>query len=129
MGGGTSRVVMNPGASAEKEVQAFSDDNIWSKGDLVRIYTAGGGGWGDPLERETHLVNDDVQDGYVTLEAALRDYGVVIDPITLATDEQGTESQREEIRTSRGPTKMFHRFNYFNTADEEYEWINEHFPR
>ena len=129
MGGGTSRVVMNPGTSAEKEVQAFSDDNIWSKEDLVRIYTAGGGGWGDPLEREPHLVNDDVKDGYVTLEAALRDYGVVIDPVTLATDEQGTEAKREEIGLSRGPTKMFHRFNYFDTADEEYQWINEHFPR
>jgi N-methylhydantoinase B len=129
MGGGTSRVVMNPGTSAEKEVQAFSDDNIWSKEDLVRIYTAGGGGWGDPLEREPHLVNDDVKDGYVTLEAALRDYGVVIDPVTLATDEQGTEAKREEIGLSRGPTKMFHRFNYFDTADEEYQWIKEHFPR
>jgi N-methylhydantoinase B len=129
MGGGTSRVVMNPGTSEEKDIRAFSDDNTWSRGDLVRIYTAGGGGWGDPLEREPHLVNDDVQDGFVTLEAALRDYGVVIDPVTLKTDEQGTEAKRKDISSSRGPTKLFHRFNYYDTADEEYEWINEHFPR
>ncbi len=129
MGGGTSRVVMNPGTGQEKDIRAFSDDNIWSRGDLVRIYTAGGGGWGDPLEREPHLVNDDVKDGFVTLDAALRDYGVVIDPVTLKADEPGTEAKRKDISSSRGPTKLFHRFNYFDTADEEYEWIIEHFPR
>ena len=129
MGGGTSKVVMNPGTGQEKEIRAFSDDNNWTRGDLVRIYTAGGGGWGDPLDRETGLVNDDVQDGFVSLESALRDYGVVIDPVSMATDEKGTQAMRKDIRRSRGPTKLFHRFNYFDTADEEYQWINAHFPR
>jgi N-methylhydantoinase B len=40
--------------------------------------SAGGGGYGDPLEREPELVRDDVADGYVTLERARKDYGVVL---------------------------------------------------
>ena len=48
MGGGTSLVVMNPGTPHEKEIRAFSDDNVWHAGDLVRVYTAGGGGWATP---------------------------------------------------------------------------------
>ncbi len=47
----------------------------------------------------------------------------------MGTDEKGTQAMRKDIRMSRGPTKLFHRFNYFDTADEEYEWIKEHFPR
>ena len=37
----------------------------------MRIHTAGGGGWGDPLKRDVNLVLDDVKDGFVSLEAAL----------------------------------------------------------
>ena len=129
MGGGTSRVVMNPGTPQEKEIRAFSDDNIWKKGDLVRVYTAGGGGWGDPLEREPDRVLDDVLDGFVSVEAAQRSYGVVIDPVTMAVDQRGTTALRTDLRNSRGPTKLFHRFNYFDTAEEELEWVERNIPR
>ena len=47
------------------------------------MYTGGGGGFGNPLERDTARVRSDVIDGFVTLEAARRDYGVVLDPVTL----------------------------------------------
>ena len=49
-----------------------------SAGDIVRIVTSGGGGYGDPLEREPQRVLADVLDGLVSVEAAERDYGVVI---------------------------------------------------
>jgi len=39
---------------------------------------AGGGGWGDPLEREVARVRDDVARGYVSTAAAREDYGVVL---------------------------------------------------
>ena len=78
MAGGTSRVALNPGTPSEQEVRPFSDDNRWCAGDLVRIYSAGGGVWGDPLEREVALVEQDVRGGFVTPEGALRSYGVVI---------------------------------------------------
>jgi N-methylhydantoinase B len=129
MGGGTSRVVQNPGTPQEKEVRAFSDDNIWKKGDLVRVYTAGGGGWGDPLERETDNVLNDVLDGFVSVAAALESYGVVIDPDTLVIDERATTAERQALGASRGPTKLFHRFEYFDTAEEELEWVEKNIPR
>lgn len=48
-------------------------------GDLVRFVTATGGGWGDPWERDPERVARDVRDGYISVETARRDYGVVCD--------------------------------------------------
>ena len=129
MGGGTSTVVMNPGTAQEKEIRAFSDDNVWTSGDLVRIYTAGGGGWGDPLERETNLVLDDVKDGFVSLGAAVKAYGVVIDPVTMEVDDSGSASMRRDLTNTRGQTKLFHRFDYFDSSEEEFEWVKRNIPR
>ena len=58
------------------------------------IRTAGGGGWGDPLERDIERVLRDVREGLVTLEAAERDYGVVIDPQSGIVDAQATARTR-----------------------------------
>ena len=51
---------------------------IVSTGDQIRLRTPGGGGYGDPLEREPGRVLRDVIDGYVSAAAAERDYGVVV---------------------------------------------------
>ena len=58
------------------------------------IATAGGGGWGNPFHRDPKLVRQDVLDGYISIESAARDYGVVIDPQTLDIDAAATESLR-----------------------------------
>ena len=69
-------------------------------GALLRYVTAGGGGWGDPFEREPERVLRDVRDGYVTIEGAARDYGVVVigdpdeDPEGLVLDLEATERLR-----------------------------------
>ena len=128
-GGGLSRVVLNPGTPEEREIRAFSDDNHWKRGDLVRICTAGGGGWGDPLEREAGQVLDDVKDGFVSIPAALDDYGVVIDEVAMTVDAAATDAKRAEIRNARGKTGLFHRFGYFDSAAEELEWVNRNIPR
>jgi N-methylhydantoinase B len=47
------------------------------KGQVVRVVTTGGGGWGDPLQRELELVLRDVTEGRVSLASARADYGVV----------------------------------------------------
>src|SRR6266545_3230207 len=47
-------------------------------GSLVSVQTGGGGGWGDPLDRDPVQVFEDVVDGYVGTEAARDDYGVVL---------------------------------------------------
>jgi N-methylhydantoinase B len=54
-----------------------------ARGERVRIVTATGGGWGDPLRRPIEAVVADVRDGYVTVEQAERDYGVRLDAATL----------------------------------------------
>ena len=67
-------------------------------GDAVTIDAAGGGGHGDPLERDPELVERDVNDGYITLERAKENYGVMIDPKTLKVDQQATRRLREAPR-------------------------------
>jgi len=59
-------------------------------GDAVTIDAAGGGGHGNPLERDPEMVERDVIEGYVSLEKAREDYGVVIDPGTLKVDREAT---------------------------------------
>lgn len=56
--------------------------HIVPAGTRVVVATAGGGGWGNPLERDPKLVQQDVVEGFVSVESAARDYGVVIDPQT-----------------------------------------------
>ncbi len=65
-------------------------------GDVVIIDAAGGGGYGNPLEREPEMVERDVMEGYVSLKRAREDYGVVIDPRTLKVDEKATRKIRGE---------------------------------
>ncbi len=66
-------------------------------GDVVIIDSAGGGGYGNPLERDPEMVEQDVLEGYVTIEKAKEDYGVLIDPITLKVDKEGTKILREKM--------------------------------
>ena len=54
----------------------------------------GGGGWGDPRERDPAKVLRDVRNGVVSLEKARGDYGVAIDPDTWTVDEAETERLR-----------------------------------
>jgi N-methylhydantoinase B len=58
------------------------------------VATAGGGGWGNPLQRDPKLVQQDVVDGFVSMESAARDYGVVVDPQTLEVDAAATAALR-----------------------------------
>jgi N-methylhydantoinase B len=59
------------------------------RGDVVRISTATGGGWGHPLERPIHLVVSDVRNGFVTVEEAEQTYGVLVDRTTLEAKPAG----------------------------------------
>ena len=45
----------------------------------LKIQLSGGGGFGDPAERDPNMVADDVRNGYVSAEAALRDYGYKVE--------------------------------------------------
>ena len=64
-------------------------------GDHVRFLLSGGGGYGDPFEREPERVLEDVRDGRVTIERAGIDYGVIINPQTLELDLDATATARQ----------------------------------
>ncbi len=68
-----------------------------------RIYhrQAGGGGWGDPLQRPPTDVARDVKNGKVSLEAAREAYGVVLDKTTLGVDEAATTALREQTHADK----------------------------
>jgi N-methylhydantoinase B len=71
------------------------------RGEKVVSITPGGGGYGDPLERDPQAVLVDVNDGRVSAEAAWEVYGVRIDE-SGAIDSSGTENQRKNLSHSRG---------------------------
>jgi N-methylhydantoinase B len=79
----------------------------------VRVVTTGGGGWGDPLEREPELVRQDVWQGKVSLQAAREDYGVVLKPSVSdeppELDLSATDALRSKLRASRGTAPMLDR--------------------
>ncbi len=64
-------------------------------GDSISFVSAGGGGYGDPFERDPTAVEQDVQYGYVSIERAKLDYGVVIDPDSLTLDLSSTLELRK----------------------------------
>ena len=70
-------------------------------GDVFVVRTPGGGGFGDPLERESKFVLQDVLNGLVPLEAAKQDYGVVIDSVTMKIDWELTEQLRARVQRLR----------------------------
>ena len=74
-------------------------------GDTLQYMTWGGGGWGDPFDRDPALVALEVDRGLVSRAGALR-YGVVLSDAG-AVDEEATKTARERLRAERGDTRMF----------------------
>ncbi|MBW2209058.1 MAG: hydantoinase B/oxoprolinase family protein [Deltaproteobacteria bacterium] len=67
-------------------------------GDVVTMDAAGGGGYGDPLERDPEMVQRDVLEGYVSIEGAKEDYGVVLNEETLVLDADATTALRDALK-------------------------------
>ena len=65
-----------PGTKKERIVSTEARD--MESGDVIRVISAGGGGWGDPMKRDEKSVAMDVEFGYVTRAGAKKDYGVVV---------------------------------------------------
>jgi len=81
-GGSTNRVVIMR-ADGTEEVYGKVARCRLRRGDVARLVTATGGGYGDPLRRPPARVVEDVRDGYVSLRTARETYGVTLDPVTL----------------------------------------------
>ena len=69
------------------------------EGDIVRFDKWGGGGYGDPLERDPTRVVEDLKEGYITAVSAEKDYGVVI--VDGVLDEMATEHRRRVLKDAR----------------------------
>jgi 5-oxoprolinase (ATP-hydrolysing) len=93
-------MVRNAGTASEERWPSKVTAARLSAGDTLTITVPNSGGYGDPLERDPELVRADVLDGFTTLELAERDYGVVIDPATMAVDREATERTRRERASS-----------------------------
>ena len=70
------------------------------------MIASGGGGHGDPYDRDPEAVAADVRDEIVSPEAARRDYGVVLDAATFAVDEPATVALRAALTEGRGPAPL-----------------------
>jgi N-methylhydantoinase B len=96
-------VVIDPGGPHERAVDALADAEYVRAGEVIRIRTTGGGGWGDPLDRPYDEVARDVRWGKVSVDGAREDYGVVIG------DPAGSSALRAARRESRGGEPFFDR--------------------
>jgi N-methylhydantoinase B len=100
--GSPDSCVINEGTDHEVAVAPTVADVSMETGDRLVYRFGGGGGWGDPLDRDPAAVLDDVWDEYVSIEAARDEYGVVITgslaDMTLAVDADATVARRAEMR-------------------------------
>jgi N-methylhydantoinase B len=86
--GDGGRWIINESLPGEHRLShAIGDIEPLREGDTVTHYTPGGGGYGDPRRRDPRAVARDVRLGFVSRQAALRDYGVRVDPNTFEVAE------------------------------------------
>jgi N-methylhydantoinase B len=111
-----SQVILNRGTATERELGKIDVLEL-HEGDTVTFMTPGGGGYGDPFQRDPAAVLSDVQRGFVSVAAAERDYGVALRdgaadfPANWAIDAAATAALRARARPPRpaidfGPERM-----------------------
>ena len=98
--GAAAQTILNRGRQDERQLGRIDVVEL-SADDTITILTPGGGGYGDPFEREPERVLRDVQRGMVSCEAAREDYGVVLQGGTI--DLAATLALRAELRQARPP--------------------------
>lgn len=105
IGGGLPSIPHGVWLNGEFLGAVFSNVDV-KQGDVFTRPSAGGGGYGDPLARDPEAVKEDVADDYVSIERALKDYGVVIreidaDLALYEADAAATSAARAGIRAAR----------------------------
>lgn len=89
------------GTDKEDVVTVVKFQHEAEEGSRYMYHSAGGGAWGEALDRDPEAVRQDVLDEYVSVEGARHDYGVVLDPATLDIDAAATEVERSASREAR----------------------------
>ena len=107
------QVTIDPGGPGEREIEALTDAAPVRAGEVIRIRTTGGGGWGDPLDRPYPEVERDLRWGKISIAGAERDYGVVVTdgdsgepgepgvPVELVVDVAASDALRARLRAGR----------------------------
>jgi N-methylhydantoinase B len=96
-GGGEGRtgdIRINPGTPEEKQLPTRYADFPLKAGDVFRLETPGGGGWGEAHTREPQAVLQDVREGYVSAARAAEAYGVVV-------HGEGRAATLDEVATAK----------------------------
>ena len=94
--------------NGEREPLPSKIDNVKvTTGDRIVFRTAGGGGWGDPLERDATRVRNDVARKLLTARRARDAYGVVLSGDGGTLDRRATEELRDSMRKSRPTLSLF----------------------
>jgi N-methylhydantoinase B len=100
--GAPNEMILRYGSDDPYRVEHTANNVPVAAGQRIMYDYGGGGGWGNPLDREPQAVLDDVLDEYVSVEGARRDYGVVLtgslEELTLAIDDAATTNLRAERR-------------------------------
>lgn len=91
----SNKVIVNYGTKDAQIVEETAFGVKMPAEGIIQFYRAGGGGWGNPLERDPELVLEDVKNEFVSLEAAEKEYGVVIQDGEI--DQRKTKKIREQI--------------------------------
>ncbi len=99
--GGRGRFVLNPGTSQERVLRSKLSGLLIRRGEVLRVQTAGGGGFGPPWERDPARVAWDCLQGKVSREQARRVYGVVL-TAQGEVDEAATAALRARMRAEGG---------------------------
>ena len=95
-----NEVLLFPGSTRELRLGKKANIPI-RRGDICRIKSAGGGGYGDPLERDPERVAEDVDNRYVSYSQAREVYGVSFDARTGRVDPGATSALRAEVAKAR----------------------------
>jgi N-methylhydantoinase B len=103
------QVTVDLGGPDQREVDALADAEPVRAGQVIRIRTTGGGGWGDPLDRSVEDVVRDVRWGKVSVDGARTDYGVVMvhDGAEPVLDAAATDRLRDDLRSRRTGDEPF----------------------
>ncbi|MFI6910782.1 hydantoinase B/oxoprolinase family protein [Streptosporangium sp. NPDC050284] len=107
--GKQSRQQVNLAVPSLRTMEGLVDDSPVRAGEIIRVRTTGGGGWGSPLDRDPALVAADVRDGKVSPEGAHDDYGVVLsgDPDDPRVDTEATATRRAGLRAALPADRPF----------------------
>lgn len=99
-------LVVNKGSESERNIGVFCSGAPVESGETLSFVSAGGGGYGDPLERDHGAVVEDIRDDYLSIEGARAQYGVVVQTVDARrleyeVDAAATTQLRDELRSAR----------------------------